>query len=107
MNSQNVRTSGAVLTTNAVINVNVGFQPTIVRLLNKNRVIQAEWWGGMPDDSMVRRSGAANPAYVTSSGITPINDGTNIGFKIGPDSQLNQTGSDEIFWVAIRGNDPL
>src|SRR3989304_224860 len=104
--SQDVRGSGAVLTTNAVINVNVGFQPTVVKLLNRNKVIEGEWWGGMPGDAMLRGAGGSNPAYLTRSRITPIDDGKNIGFKIGPDSQLNPTGSDELFWLAIRGNDP-
>ena len=104
--TQNIRTSGALLTSNARLTVNCGFKPAWVRLLNRNRVIQAEWHGGMPSDSMVRRSGAAAPAYITSSGVTLVDDGTNLGFTVGPDSQLNPTGSDELFWIAIRGNDP-
>lgn len=104
--SQYIRTSGAVLTTNAVINVNVGFKPAWVNLLNRNRVVEGYWWASMPDDAMVKRSGAANPAYITSSGISQLDDGTNLGFKIGPDAQMNPTGSDELFWHVGQGHDP-
>lgn len=104
--SQDVRTSGAVLSTNAVIKVPVGFKPTLVWCLNKANVTEMKWVGGMPDDSALRRSGNANPSYITSSGISPYDDGTNQGFQIGPDSQMNPTGNNEIFWSVIRGNDP-
>lgn len=103
---QNIRTSGAVLSTNARITVNVGFKPAWVQLVNSARVAEMYWSGGMPDDSAIRRSGAANPSYITSSGVKLVDDGTNIGFSFGPDSQFNPTGSDQIFWVAVRGNDP-
>lgn len=104
--TQNVRASGAVSSTNARINVNIGFKPSWVRLLNSANVSEMEWHAGMPSDSAVRRSGAANPSYITSSGIKLVDDGTNIGFSVGPDSQFNPTGSNEIFWVAVRGHDP-
>ena len=104
--SQNVRASGAVLSTNARITVNVGFKPTWIQAFNSANVSKMEWNGGMPDDSAIRASGNANPSYITSSGIKLVDDGTNIWFSMGPDSQFNPTGSNQIFWTAIRGHDP-
>ena len=106
MMSQDVRCSGAALSTNADININVGFKPAWVQCFNSVRVATMTWNAGMPNGAAVRQSGAANPSYITTSGITLLDDGTNIGFKIGPDSQFNPTGSNEIFWCAIRGHDP-
>ena len=104
--SQDVRASGALLTSNARITVNLGFKPAFVKGFNRQVVSTFEWHAGMPDDSMLRASGAANPSYLTSSGIKLVDDGTNIGFSIGPDTQLKGTVGDEIFWTAIRGHDP-
>mgnify|MGYP001568671743 CR=1 FL=1 len=104
--AQDVRVSGALLTSNARITVNLGFKPAHVEAVNKAVVARIWWNAGMPDDAMVRVSGAANPSYLTSSGIKLVDDGTNIGFSIGPDTQFKGTVGDEIFWTAIRGNDP-
>ncbi len=104
--SQDVRTSGALLTSNARVTVNVGFKPAHVETYNKANVSRIWWNAGMPDDSMIRQSGAANPSYLTSSGIKLVDDGVNIGFSIGPDTQFKGTVGDEIFWTAIRGWDP-
>jgi len=104
--SQDVRASGALLTSNARITVNLGFKPAFVRGFNRQNVTRFEWNAGMPDDSMLRASGNANPSYLTSSGIKLVDDGTNIGFSIGPDTQLTGVAGNEIFWTAIRGHDP-
>lgn len=104
--SQDVRASGALSLGNARVTVNLGFKPAHVEGWNKNNVCNFWWNAGMPDDSMIRASGAANPSYLTSSGIQLVDDGVNIGFSIGPDTQLKGSGSDEIFWTAIRGHDP-
>ena len=104
--SQDVRASGALLTSNARITVNLGFKPAHVEAFNSANVCSAIWNAGMPDDSMIRASGAANPSYLTSSGIKLVDDGTNIGFSIGPDTQFKGTVGDQVFWTAIRGHDP-
>lgn len=104
--SQDVRASGALATSNARVTVNLGFKPAQVEGWNKSNVCNFWWNAGMPDDSMIRASGAANPSYLTSSGIKLVDDGTNIGFSVGPDTQLKGTVGDEIFWTAIRGHDP-
>ena len=104
---QDVRVSGALLTSNDRITVNVGFKPAHIEAFNRQAVANIWWNAGMPDDAMIRTSGNANPSYLTSSGISLVDDGTNIGFSIGPDTQFKGTVGDEIFWTAIRGNDPL
>ena len=104
--SQNVRASGALLTSNARVTVNLGFKPAHVEAFNSAVVAKMTWNAGMPDDSCIRQSGAANPSYLTSSGIKLVDDGTNIGFSIGPYSQFKGTVGDQIFWTALRGHDP-
>lgn len=104
--SQNVRCSGALLSSNSRITVNVGFKPAHVEAFNSACVASMRWNAGMPDDSAIRASGNASPAYLTSSGIKLVDDGVNIGFSIGPDTQFKGAVSSEIFWTAIRGNDP-
>lgn len=104
--SQDVRASGALLTSTARITVNLGFKPAHVEAVNSANVTQIWWNAGMPDDSMIRASGAANPTYLTSSGIKLVDDGTNIGFSIGPDTQFTGVAGNQVFWTAIRGNDP-
>ena len=104
--SQDVRASGALLTSNSRITVNLGFKPAHIEAVNKANVARIWWNSGMPDDSMIRASGNANPSYLTSSGIQLVDDGENIGFSIGPDSQFKGTAGSEIFYTAIRGHDP-
>lgn len=104
--SQDVRTSGALLTSNSRVTVNLGFKPAYVEAWNSANVARFVWNAGMPDDSAIRASGNANPSYLTSSGIKLVDDGTNIGFSIGPDTQFKGTVGDQVFWTAIRGHDP-
>src|SRR3990170_5390171 len=104
--SQDVRVSGALLSASSRLTVNLGFKPAHIWAVNRSNVARLDWNAGMPDDAMVRASGNANPSYLTSSGIKLVDDGTNIGFSIGPDTQLKGTVGNEIFWTAIRGNDP-
>ena len=106
--SQDVRASGALATSNARITVNLGYKPTRIEGVNRQNTASFYWYGGMPDDSMVRVSGGASylPQFISSSGIKLVDDGTNIGFSIGPDTQVKGTVGDEIFWTAIRGHDP-
>lgn len=105
--SQDVRVSGALLSATSRVTVNVGFSPAHVEAVNSANVARIWWNAGMPSDAMIRASGNANPSYLTSSGIKLVDDGTNIGFSIGPDSQFMGTAGGQIFWTAIRGNDPL
>jgi len=104
--SQDVRASGALLTSNARVTVNLGFKPAQVEAWNRQAVARMWWNSGMPDDSAIRASGNANPSYLTSSGIKLVDDGTNIGFSVGPDTQFKGAVGNEIFWTAIRGHDP-
>lgn len=104
--SQDVRASGALLSSNARVTVNLGFKPAYVEALNSACVARMVWNAGMPDDSAIRASGNANPSYLTTSGIKLVDDGTNIGFSIGPDTQFKGAVGSQIFWTAIRGNDP-
>ena len=106
--SQDVRASGALATSNARVTVNLGFKPARVEGVNRENTASFYWSAGMPDDSMVRVSGGPSylPQFITSSGVKLVDDGTNIGFSLGPDTQVKGTVGNEMFWTAIRGHDP-
>lgn len=106
--SQDVRASGALATSNARVTINLGFKPAEVRGVNRQNTASFWWNAGMPDDSMVRVSGGPSylPQFISSSGIKLVDDGTNIGFSLGPDTEVKGTVADEIFWTALRGHDP-
>ena len=105
---QDVRTSGAVLSTNAQIKVNCGFQPAFVKLFTVGQNTEAFWMASMPQDAIVRRSGDAvsNATYTTTSGIKLFKDSSGEGFTIEPGAPVNPAGSSEIFWLALRGWGP-
>ena len=104
--TQDVRVSGALLTSNDRITVNVGFKPAHIEGYNIGQVSGFWWNAGMPDDAMITTSGNAASAYVTTSGISLVDDGTSIGFSIGPDTMVKGIVGEEIMWTAIRGHDP-
>jgi len=103
--TQDVRASGAALTSNARVTINCGFKPAVIEAHTDAQGTSLFWNAGMANDAMLTVSGAVR-SYITSSGIQLVDDGTNIGFSIGPDTQFKATAGDEIFWSALRGHDP-
>lgn len=68
----------------------LGFRPRLVRVWNKDGLVSAYWNKEMPDASAWKElnHGTVQRAFITSDGITPLNN----GFTFGADSDLNVSG---------------
>lgn len=91
--------TGKLTGTGATINVDIGFKPCYIRIVNETQLNVSEWVEGMADARAVTvedsGAGTTDVLVKSSNGITP----TSIGFNLGTDSDLN-TASDVIYYVA-------
>lgn len=81
-------------------NINVGFVPSMVTVINAtDKDVSLTWTADMTDGHGITDAGAA----VTSGGITPVaqTDGTNHGFLIGTDAAV-QEASKTYSFIAYR-----
>jgi hypothetical protein len=81
-------------------NINVGFVPSRVQVINATDAdVSLIWTSDMPNGYGITDAGAA----VTSGGITPVaqTDGTNHGFLIGTDASV-QEASKTYSFIAWR-----
>lgn len=90
--------------TGAAIDIDCGFQPVRIELMNVDDAggaTDAYWVKGMPAASARKwvdsGAGTTNGSYVTSNGITVGNR----GFTIGTDADINASG-ETIYWIAYR-----
>jgi hypothetical protein len=94
--------SGTVEGTGSAINVELGFTPTYVKVVNFDDPGMLEWWSGMGAAAGVKLNDTPALTKVTSNGITAY-DGTqgatSQGFTIGADADIN-VGSETLFWIA-------
>jgi hypothetical protein len=98
--------SGSYLDTGtaAAINIDCGFRPRYVKVVNVTVAGESgcavEWFDGMTDAYAYKThdagSSEAGFAVITSLGITPDSR----GFTIGLDTDLNVT-SEQLHWIAI------
>jgi hypothetical protein len=91
---------GTVVGTGSAIDVKtVGFRPRSVCLRNTSGNCVGNWQHTMPDAAMQKivdsGSGTTDISYVTSNGVTPLNN----GFTIGADGDLNAS-TEVIHWEA-------
>jgi len=88
--------------TAAAYDVNCGFTPKYVKVFNETSGDQIEWNENMADAEGFKRITAGTGSLVTSNGITPIaaNDGTEMGFTIGLDTDIN-VSNEQVSWLAI------
>lgn len=63
----------------------VGFRPRSVWLINVTDVATLKWNEAMPDDSGYQEDAGIAGTWLTSGGITPLDD----GFTIGVDGDVN------------------
>lgn len=94
--------SGTVEGTGAAINIELGFSPSYVRILNIDGIAVAEWIWGMADASAMKQVTAGTISHPTSNGISPYTGAagqTPVGFTIGADADVNVSG-ETLFWVA-------
>jgi len=86
--------TGAFVGTGSALDVPVGFRPRAVEIINVTGNCRGGWCEPMPDAAMAKivdsGSGTTDLSYVTSGGVTPADD----GFEIGADTDIN--AADEI-----------
>lgn len=104
-----VRT-GTVSGTGSAINVELGFTPKVVFLINETDPGMFIWTDVMADAEALKMTDAVALTFPTSNGIsvyagsaTPGSEAEK-GFTIGADSDLNAS-SDVIHYIAIGGED--
>lgn len=90
---------GSVTGTGAAIEVQLDFQPRLIEVYNVTAPASGVWMEGMADASAFKRVTAGDATLITSNGITPGIDGSEFGFTIGTDADLN-TAAELIRWVA-------
>jgi len=90
-------------TTAAAHDVNCGFTPKYVRIMNETGDAFMEWNDTMADAEAMVLVGDTDPVtwqLVTSNGVTPLDDGTTHGFRIGLNTDVNVTNQ-QVSWLAI------
>ena len=93
---------GTVEGTGSAINVELGFTPSVVRLINIDGDATLDWTDDMPDDEGYKFVAAGTNAQIGSGGITPYAGtvaGDEAGFTIGTDSDVNAS-AETIIWMA-------
>jgi len=85
--------------TAAAHDVNCGFQPKHVTVYNETSRDSIEWNDTMADAEGFKRVAAGTGTFITSLGITPLDNGTTKGFRIGLDTDINVT-NEQVSWVA-------
>ncbi len=100
--------TGTVTGTGSANNVELGFNPDIVLLLNKTDPGLFIYTSDMDDASALKLTDAPALTFPTSNGIsayagsdTPGSEASK-GFTIGADSDLN-AASDVLYYIAIAG----
>lgn len=94
--------TGTVEGTGSAINVELGFTPKYVKIINIDGDCFGDWTEDMPDASVMKTIAAGTTAHATTNGITPYagSSGANAkGFTIGADTDLN-VSAETITWVA-------
>jgi hypothetical protein len=80
----------------AAFDINCGFKPRYVKIVNETSGDQEEWFEGMADAEALKRVAAGTGAMITSNGITPLNN----GFTVGLDGDIHVT-SEQLSWIAL------
>ncbi len=89
--------------TGAAIDIELGWVPTHVRVINieSATIEELEWFAGMANASAIKTvTGTVSRTKVTSNGITPLSTPF-LGFRIGADTDVNVNG-ETIVWYAER-----
>lgn len=75
--------------TAVAFDVNIGFTPRHVRVVNEDGDAYMEWYQGMADGEAMKMVTGGTYAKITSNGITLVDDGTTLGFTVGLDTDVN------------------
>lgn len=94
--------TGTVEGTGSAINIECGFTPDFVRLINIDGDATLDWTSDMGDDEGYKFVAAGTNAQVGSGGITPyagVQETGSKGFTIGTDADVNAS-AETIMWAA-------
>ena len=94
--------TGTVEGTGSAINIQCGFTPAHVRVLNVDGLATLEYTKDMADGAGLKEVTAGTKSLIGSNGITPYagtNGGDSAGFTIGADADVN-VSAETIYWVA-------
>jgi len=86
--------------TAAAHDVHCGFKPKYVKVWNETSSDSYEWNDTMADAEAIKRVAAGTGTIITSLGITPLDNGTTRGFRIGLDTDINVI-NEQVSWLAI------
>ncbi|GAB5434792.1 MAG: hypothetical protein EpisKO_41620 [Epibacterium sp.] len=95
--------TGEVEGTGSAINVELGFTPDYVKLINTDGDALLEWTSAMADGEGYKTVAAGTNAKIATGGVTPYEGVTATaakGFTIGADADVNASG-ETIIWVAF------
>jgi len=98
--------TGKVTATGAALQVELPFTPRKVEVFNIDNDVSLEWRYPMPNAAGVKVVAAGTQAYITADGITPteayvLDHATDKrGFIIGALADINDTTTEELYWVA-------
>lgn len=79
----------------AAFDLDIGFKPRYVRVINTTSRDMYEWFEGMADASAIKTVAAGTRTLITSNGITPLEN----GFTVGLDTDVVVT-SEQLSWLA-------
>ena len=98
----NRTTTGTYITDATVANhdVDCGYTPKYVIVWNETSGDQLEWNDTMADAEGFKRVAAGTAAMITSLGITPLDNGTTHGFRIGLDTDINVI-NEQVSYLAV------
>lgn len=94
---------GTVEGTGSAINLQLGFTPKHVRLVNEDGLAAMEWFAGMADGHGIKTVTAGTMSKVTTNGVTPYAGtpgGDAEGITIGADTDINVSG-ETLHYVAV------
>lgn len=95
--------TGTVEGTGSAINIQCGFSPDYVRLINIDGDATLDWTSDMTDGEGYKFVAAGTNAQIATGGITPYAGtvgGDNAGFTIGADADVNAS-AETIMWIAM------
>ncbi|MGC9341671.1 MAG: hypothetical protein ACP5E3_03135 [Bacteroidales bacterium] len=97
---------GSVTGTGSAIEVDIGFVPRKVVLVNLDTPAIVVWTSGMDDDKgyKIINHDTTQVAALSSGGVTPLGDDEDddvMGFKIGTDSSIN-VNTQTIYYEAYK-----
>lgn len=94
--------TGTIEGTGTALNVQLGFKPSVVTLINQDGLCRLDWCESMGDGKGLKAVTAGTISFIATDGVTPY-DGTtagdSAGFTIGADADVNAV-AETIHYIA-------